>query len=166
MNSSKFYQHIDKRDISVAYLIPSPLYPEITGVVFFYDVTGGTDVYVEVDGLPKYRPGTDTQPPIGPHGFHIHEVGQCTISDPTDPFQSAGEHWNPDNQPHGNHAGDFPVLFSNDGYFRMKFFTNRFKPKDVIGKSIIIHLHPDDYRSQPTGEAGKRIACGVIVPLK
>ena len=81
-----------------------------------------------------------------------------------DPFTSAGGHWNPDNQPHGNHAGDFPVLFSNDGYAEMQFFTNRFKPKDVIGKAIIIHQNPDDYRSQPSGNAGKRLACGIIQP--
>ncbi len=66
--------------------------------------------------------------------------------------------------PHGNHAGDFPVLFSNDGYAEMTFFTNRFKPWEVIGKSVIIHQNPDDYRSQPSGNSGKRLACGVIQP--
>ena len=64
------------------------------------------------------------EPPIGPHGFHIHNIGLCEITDPENPFQSAGSHWNPDDQPHGNHTGDFPVLFSNNGYFRMQFFTN------------------------------------------
>jgi len=65
-------------------------------------------------------------------------------------------------QPHGNHAGDFPVLFSNNGYARMSFFTNRFCVQDVIGKSIMIHLHPDDFRTQPSGDSGKRNGCGVI----
>lgn len=156
-------QHYNEKPKAISYLTPSPLTPNLSGVVFFYDVSGGTEVYVEVDGLPEYSPGNMEESPIGPHGFHIHEIGICQISNPMNPFQSAGEHWNPDNQPHGNHAGDFPVLFSNKGYFRMRFFTNRFRPSDIIGKSVVIHLNPDDYKSQPSGDAGKRIACGVIV---
>ena len=66
------------------------------------------------------------------------------------------------NQPHGNHAGDFPVLFSNNGVARMCFFTNKFKVADIIGKAVVIHQSPDDYRTQPAGDAGKRLACGVI----
>jgi len=100
--------------------------------------------------------------PIGPHGFHIHEFGDCQIGDPADPFQAVGGHWNPTNQPHGNHAGDFPVLFSNQGRANMCFFTNAFKPEQVINKAIIIHQNPDDYRTQPAGDAGKRLACGII----
>jgi len=65
-------------------------------------------------------------------------------------------------QPHGNHAGDFPVLFSNAGVARMSFFTNRFHVNDIIGKSVIIHESPDDYRSQPAGNSGKKLACGII----
>jgi len=95
-------------------------------------------------------------------GFHIHEYGICEITDPMDPFSSAGGHYNPTDQPHGNHAGDLPVLFSNDGYARMSVFTSKFKPRDIIGRSIIIHQNPDDYRSQPAGNAGKRIGCGLI----
>jgi len=147
---------------AVAYIKGGPLAPEISGVVTFYNVPGGCEVRVEVTGLPLYRPVKNTDGPVGPHGFHIHEFGTCKISDPTDPFQAAGEHWNPDGQPHGNHAGDFPVLFSNNGYARMCFFTNRFKAQQVIGKSIIIHENPDDYRTQPAGDAGRRLACGVI----
>ena len=57
------------------------------------------------------------------------------------------------------------VLFSNDGYSSMCFFTNRFNSQDIIGRSIIIHENPDDYRTQPAGNSGKRLACGVIKPL-
>ncbi|WZL74558.1 superoxide dismutase family protein [Clostridiaceae bacterium 35-E11] len=142
-----------------------PLAPEIRGYVFFRDVPGGTVIYANISGLPSYQPAENDKAPIGPHGFHIHENGNCAIGDPENPFQAAGEHWNPDNQPHGNHAGDFPVLFSNHGYAIMSFFTDRFKSKDVIGKSIIIHQNPDDYRSQPAGNAGKRLACGVIIQV-
>lgn len=73
--------------------------------------------------------------------------------------------YNEDTLPHGNHAGDFPVLFSNNGYARMSFFTDKFKPEDIINRSVIIHQNPDDYRSQPAGNSGKRIACGVIYPV-
>lgn len=136
-----------------------PLAPDITGVVRFREVYGGTWISVEVSGLPDYVPG---DPPIGPHGFHIHEFGDCTVGNPEDPFLAAGGHWNPDNQPHGNHAGDLPVLFSNNGKARMCVFTNRFAVRDVVGRSIIIHENPDDYRTQPGGDSGRRLACGLI----
>ncbi|MFB4474316.1 superoxide dismutase family protein [Oceanobacillus caeni] len=138
------------------------LTPNLRGRVYFQDVPNGVEVSVEVSGLPKYQPAHGNQAPIGPHGFHIHEHGDCSVGEKTDPFKHAGEHWNPNNQPHGHHPGDFPVLFSNDGYARMTFFTNRFKSKDIVGKSIMIHENPDDYRSQPSGNSGKRIGCGVI----
>lgn len=140
----------------------SHLAPNVRGNVFFTEVAHGTVVFVEVSGLPNYQPAQGDKDPIGPHGFHLHENGTCALGEPMDPFQAAGGHWNPDDQPHGHHAGDFPVLFSNDGYSRMSFFTKRFLPKDVIGKSVIIHESPDDYRTQPAGDSGKRIACGVI----
>ncbi len=136
--------------------------PNLTGNIFFHSVQGGTEVYVEVWGLPLYQPATNGNAPISPFGFHIHEYGVCQIEDPMNPYESAGSHYNPNKQPHGNHAGDFPVLFSNNGYARMSFFTNKFKPKDIINRSIIIHQNPDDYRSQPSGDSGKRIGCGVI----
>jgi Cu-Zn family superoxide dismutase len=145
-----------------ASVIGGPLAPEIRGVVYFRDVQGGTEVCVEVTGLPEYRPAMGDSDPIGPHGFHIHESGNCQIGNADEPFKASGEHWNPTNQPHGNHAGDFPVLFSNDGKAVMCFFTNKFKPGDVVGKAVIIHQSPDDYRTQPAGDAGKRLACGVI----
>jgi len=139
-----------------------PLAPNIEGIVYFIDVQDGVEVYVEVSGLPEYQPAKGDNPPIGPHGFHIHEKGNCEVGDPKDPFQGAGGHWNPTNQPHGNHAGDFPVLFSNGGRAMMYFFTNKFKVADIIGKAVIIHESPDDYQSQPAGAAGKRLACGII----
>ncbi|MBY6271799.1 MAG: superoxide dismutase [Caldibacillus debilis] len=139
-----------------------PLAPNLRGICFFSDLASGTEIFVEVSGLPPYRPASGGRSPVGPHGFHIHDHGNCAVGDPDDPFQGAGSHWNPDNQPHGNHPGDFPVLFSNHGYARMSFFTDRFRVSDIIGKSVIIHENPDDYRTQPAGNAGKRLACGVI----
>ena len=147
---------------AMAYIQGSSLAPKLTGMVYFMDVSGGTDIYVEVKGLPLYKPGTDNTPPIGPHGFHIHETANCEMGDKSNPFVKASGHWNPTNQPHGNHSGDFPVLFSNNGYARMMFFTNKFKVSDIIGKAVVIHENPDDYRTQPAGASGKRIGCGVI----
>jgi Cu-Zn family superoxide dismutase len=140
------------------------LAPKLRGRVCFFDVPGGTWVEAEVCGLPAYRPATADGQPIGPHGFHIHAEGCCEPDHGVEPFAEAGGHWNPDNQPHGNHAGDFPVLFSNHGTAIMHFFTDRFSVREVIGKSVIIHQNPDDYRSQPSGNSGKRLACGVIRP--
>ena len=147
---------------AVAYVTGGPLRPQINGVVNFQNVAGGTWVSVQVTGLPEYRPGTATEAPVGPFGFHIHENGVCEVGNPNDPFQAANGHWNPTNQPHGNHAGDFPVLFSNHGRACMGFFTDRVQVNDVVGRSIIIHNNPDDYRTQPAGDSGKRLACGVI----
>lgn len=158
------------RQVAVNYLPPQaaaiikggPLAPSINGVVTFKEAPGGVEVCVDVSGLPLFEPAGNGIPQIGPHGFHIHQNGNCEAGDPNDPFKAAGEHWNPTNQPHGNHAGDFPVLFSNHGYSRMCFFTDKFRVADIIGKSVIIHQGPDDYKSQPAGAAGKRLACGVI----
>lgn len=144
-------------------IIGGPLAPDIRGIVRFLPAAGGTWVYAEIWGLPPYQPAHDIEGPIGPHGFHIHECGNCQVGNIIDPFQVAGGHWNPYNQPHGNHTGDFPVLFSNNGFAHMEFFTDKFYPFEVIGKSVIIHQNPDDYRSQPAGNAGKRLACGIVV---
>lgn len=150
------------RTIAFAKIKGGNLYLEIRGVIFFDDVEFGTDVYVEVWGLPDFIPADNGNAPIGPFGFHMHQNGVCEITDPKNPFLSAGGHYNPYDEPHGNHAGDFPVLFSNNGYARMVFFTDKFYADEIIGKSIMIHENPDDYRSQPAGDSGERIACGVI----
>lgn len=153
-----------RRKKAIAHLRGSPLYPQIRGSVIFTDVPGGTEVSVHVSGLPPYQPAPPGGDPIGPHGFHIHVFGNCQIGDPAMPFLAAEENWNPDNQPHGNHAGDFPVLFSNNGKATMHFFTNRFRVWEILGRSVLIHENPDDYRTQPGGDSGRRIACGVIQP--
>lgn len=151
-----------RSNFAVAKVFGGPLYPEIRGTVWFQDVPGGTFISVQVSGLPCYRPAPPGGDPIGPHGFHVHTFGNCSIGDPNNPFLAAGQHWNPDNQPHGNHAGDFPVLFSNGGFGEMCFFTNKFKVWQVVGRSVLIHENPDDYRTQPGGDSGRRIACGII----
>ena len=105
----------------------------------------------------------------GPHGFHIHEKGDCSAGD----GMSAGGHFNPTGKPHGDpttadhHAGDMPSLKA-DQYgnavdnFTLTGVTVGTGPNDVVGKGLIVHRDPDDFKTQPTGNAGPRIACGVI----
>jgi len=152
--------------IAFAQIIGSPLAPNLKGKALFRDVPGGVEICVEVTGLPNYSPKTASTPQIGPHGFHLHIVGNCEVGNPNDPFQSAGGHFNPTKQLHGNHAGDFPVIFSNNGYFRMCFYTNKFSVFDILNKAVVIHQSPDDYQTEPAGNSGKRIGCGVIKELK
>ena len=103
------------------------------------------------------------------HGFHIHEAGDCSSGD----GMSAKGHFNPHGKPHGDpksperHAGDLPALKAGkDGRARldvtMDIITVRPGPASIIGRGLIIHADPDDYQTQPTGNAGARIACGVI----
>lgn len=148
--------------IASAEFIAGPLAPNIKGCVVFKNVPEGTEVTIDVTGLPDFNSGTDHSPQIGPHGFHIHEHGNVNIGDELNPFPSTGEHWNPANQPHGNYAGDFPVLFSNHNRTFMTFFTDKFRISDIIGRSVVIHQGPDDYRSQPAGNSEKKLAAGVI----
>ncbi|REJ38334.1 MAG: hypothetical protein DIU84_00540 [Bacillota bacterium] len=158
---------IETPPAAVAILEGGPLAPEIQGQVLFFESNGGATVAVGIRGLPPYRPAEGDQDPVGPHGFHIHEFGTCEVGDPQDPFLAAGGHWNPEGKPHGDHPGDFPVIFSNPdggGVSVMTFFTDEFRPADVVGRSVIVHLHPDDYRTQPAGASGPRLACGVIEP--
>lgn len=138
------------------------IYPNIRGVAWFFDTPAGVQVFVQVSGLPPYQPATATRPQIGPHGFHIHQFANCQPGTVENPFPGTGEHYNPTNQPHGNHAGDFPVLFSNNGFAQMGFFTNKFRVRDILNRSLVIHESPDDYRTQPAGNSGRKIACGEI----
>ena len=123
--------------------------PELYGnAVFSQTPTGGVLVTVEVMGLPKEADF---------HGMHIHEFGDCTP-----PFDKTGNHYNPTNAEHPMHAGDLPSLLNNDGYAYLSFYTERFQLADVIGKSLVIHKMRDDFTSQPAGDSGMKIACGVI----
>lgn len=133
-------------------------YPDLEGEVSFYPFWDGTLVAVEIWGLPTT--GEKCQERV--FGFHIHEGHSCTGNE-TDPFSDTGEHYNPDGCAHPQHAGDFPPLFENKGYALTLFYTNRFEPEEVEGRTVVIHGMPDDFRTQPAGDAGMKIACGVIV---
>lgn len=131
-------------------------YPDIKGKVLFYQTEGGVIVAVEIKGLPV---GRECKEPI--FAFHIHEGGSCS-GNMDDEFAHVGAHYNPRNCNHPQHAGDMPVLFSNNGYALLIFYTARFSVKDIIGRTVIIHNRSDDFVTQPSGNAGEKIACGVI----
>src|SRR5262245_2455515 len=109
--------------------------------------------------------------PAGEHAFHIHAVGKCEP-----PFESAGGHFNPGNKHHGilsgeGHAGDMPNLhIPRSGELEVEVVNaaislEKGKPNSVFdadGSAIVIHAGKDDYKSDPAGNAGDRIACGVI----
>jgi len=79
-----------------------------------------------------------------------------------DSFPLSGTHYNPGECEHPHHAGDLPPLFGCNGYAMSVFLTDRFLVDDVIGKTLIIHDRPDDFKTQPAGDAGEKMACGVI----
>jgi Cu-Zn family superoxide dismutase len=111
--------------------------------------------------------------PNSEHGFHVHEKGDCSSPD----AMSAGGHFNPTGQPHGRydkperHGGDMPNLRADAaGSTRVMWETEALAvgggAANVIGRSVVIHRDPDDYTSQPAGNSGPRLACGVIVADK
>lgn len=141
-----------------AMLRGSGAYPSISGTVYFFQTHRGVLIAAEVTNLP-------TAPENRIFGFHIHSGSRCAGNE-SDPFADAGTHFNPGGYPHPHHAGDLPPLFGNHGYAFQVFLTDRFAVQEVIRKTVIIHSRPDDFTSQPAGNAGEKIACGVIEPLK
>lgn len=130
-----------------------------TGTVRF--VTQGPKVVVvgEISGLK----------PNAEHGFHIHEKGDCSSGD----GMSTGGHFNPDGHKHGafaaddHHAGDLQSLKADaNGVARFSYESATLKvasgTANVVGRGLIVHRDPDDYTTQPTGNSGPRLACGVI----
>lgn len=135
----------------------SSKYPEISGGVRLYQVNEGVVVFAKITGLPA------SHKPCGGRffGFHIHGGASCGGSI-DDPFTNSMSHYDTGNCPHPFHAGDLPPLLGDRGCALSIFFTSRFTVNEIIGKTIIIHDKPDDYRSQPSGNAGEKIACGII----
>ena len=131
------------------------------GKVTLRDTADGVLLQAVLEGLPA-----------GEHAFHVHAVGKCEP-----PFTSAGEHFNPGGKKHGlmtmegHHAGDMPNLHIPQGGALITEIVNsaitldKGKPNSVFqpgGTALIVHAGKDDYKTDPTGEAGGRIACGVI----
>lgn len=133
-------------------------FKNVKGTVEFKQVEDGVEVTANIEGLKK-----------GDHGFHIHEKGDCSAPDAA----SAGGHFNPNDHKHGgpespeHHAGDLGNLTADAAGKATKTFTMHGitldeGPTSIVGKGFIIHEKADDLKTQPTGNAGGRVACGVI----
>jgi superoxide dismutase, Cu-Zn family len=141
------------------------LYPtkgsKVQGLVSFSKASDGMHIEVSLQGLSP-----------GPHGFHIHEFGDCTSLD----ANSAGGHFNPTNMPHGSptaerrHAGDLGNVEADaGGNVKFKLVTSALSldgPSSILGRGVIVHAQADDFTTQPTGASGPRVACGVIGIMK
>jgi Cu-Zn family superoxide dismutase len=136
---------------------------EVAGELRFVAAESGVTITGAINGLAK---GTE-------HGFHVHEQGDCSAPDAT----TAGGHFNPAGVPHGKptettptagHLGDLPNVMADDTGRATVNATiagatlRDAGNNDLIGKAVIVHAKRDDYTTQPTGDAGARIACGVI----
>ncbi|MGH8807080.1 MAG: superoxide dismutase family protein, partial [Noviherbaspirillum sp.] len=133
----------------------------VNGSVSFVQQGEQTMVDARIDGLTP-----------GVHGFHVHEKGDCSAPD----AMSAGGHFNPGSKPHGDpahadhHAGDFGNLAADAAGNAALKLTIPAKeltlasdaPHSVVGRALVVHADPDDLRTQPTGNSGKRVACGVV----
>lgn len=146
---------------AVAHIRGSMEYPELKGIAHFYQTTDKVLVLVEMMNLPIQKGMNTTNCKGGIFAVHIHEGNSCTGNE-ADPFANAMTHFNPNNCGHPYHAGDMPPLFENEGYALNVFVTNRFKVEDVLGKAVIVHDKRDDFTTQPAGDSGKKIACGMI----
>ncbi len=132
-----------------------------TGTVRFQDMgTDGTEVTIDLKNVPP-----------GVHGFHIHEGNSCA-----DDAKAAGGHFNPTSMPHAapdaasHHSGDFGNVTADDkGEVHATFMTHSVTvaagTTSVIGHAVVLHASPDDLTTQPSGNAGARIACGVVTSM-
>ena len=131
--------------------------------------TSGTVHFVQSDGKVMVSGEIRGLKPNAEHGFHVHEKGDCSSGD----GMSAGGHFNPGGAPHGahgagmHHTGDLPSLRANASGVATFSFESRSIAiasgvTDIVGKGLIVHKDPDDYKTQPTGNAGARLACAVI----
>ena len=124
--------------------------PGICGAVKFYSMGKYVFVVADICGLPKKAGGI--------FALHIHEGKKCTGED----FAATGGHFNPEGCAHPFHAGDLPPLFACDGKAFLAVLTNRFSVQQILGRTVVIHSGADDFKTQPAGAAGEKIACGVI----
>ena len=151
--------NIKKRPYAISRIKGNNNNPRINGIAYFYKVQSGVLVSIQITGLPLSD--DICKKPV--FAVHIHSGNSCTGNN-TDPFADALTHYNPNNCAHPYHAGDLPPIFGANGIGLSVFLINRFSAEEIIGKTIIIHSAPDDFTSQPSGNSGTKIACGVILP--
>ncbi len=152
-NNSELFKYLSiEQPYAVANIVGGADYPTISGTAEFYAFQNGVLVVVDVSNLPK----TETNI----FALHIHDGTTCDNN-----FAETGTHYNPTNEQHPNHKGDLPPLFSNNGRAWLAFFDQRFNINEVIEKVVIIHDRRDDFTTQPSGDSGNKIACGIIEKL-
>ena len=125
--------------------------PQLFGCVQFYQENGYVLIVARISGLQR---GSET----GFFGFHIHQGDSCFGTD----FSGTGSHYNPTGQAHPKHAGDLRPLLACQGNAYLSVKIDRFYVNEIIGRTVVIHSDPDDFHTQPAGNAGRKIACGVI----
>lgn len=152
-----FLRILQQKPSTVATVCGSEEYTNIKGKISFFQTNCGVLVMSRVTGLPKMKSACKE----GIYALHIHSGCSCTGNE-NDPFADALTHYNPTEREHPYHPGDLLPLWGNNGCAFQVFLTDRFCVKEVIGKAVIIHLNPDDFKTQPAGNAGKKIACGII----
>ncbi len=123
--------------------------PALQGEVRFLQRPDGVLVTVEVSGLPQETPF---------FALHIHEGRSCQGRG----FPRTGGHLNGSMQPHPRHQGDLPPLLNVGGKAYLSVLTDRFTLPEIIGRTLVIHSGADDFRTQPAGNAGPKLACGMI----
>ncbi len=130
-------------------------YPDLTGIVNFYQTNWGIGLMIEAEftNLPNTP---DNSPRF--LGFHLHEEGDCT-----DNFANTGMHYNPTNAVHPYHTGDFPAILNSSGYAYLAFYDSFLTLKQVLNRSVIVHSKRDDYTTQPSGDSGDKIGCGIVI---
>lgn len=132
-------------------------FPNIKGAVYFKETSNGVLVTAKIEGLPQSKNKC-----VGRFfGMHIHEGSSCS-GNTNDEFANVGGHFNPTKCPHPFHVGDLPPLLENNGKAYMNVLIGKFNVSDIVGKAVIIHDMPDDFTTQPSGNSGRKIACGVI----
>lgn len=133
------------------------------------NTTAGTVTFVQSGDVVKVSGSITGLKPNAEHGFHVHEKGDCSSGD----GMSTGGHFNPGGKSHGHHGmgdhhtGDLPSLKADaNGVASFSFESRTIRvgstAHDIVGKGLIVHRDPDDYKTQPTGNAGPRLACAVI----
>lgn len=129
----------------------SDAYPALRGTVSFYQVGDKVVVSAAVEGFPN-KNGECLYPV---YAMHIHAGSACS-GGASDPFADAGMHYNPAGCMHPYHAGDLPPLFSNKGSAWSAFVTDRFTVAEIKNKTVIIHEKTDDFKTQPSGDSGRK----------
>ena len=135
---------------------------KVSGTISFTEVADGVQIQAEITGLTP-----------GNHGFHVHQFGDCSAASTNGSIFEYGGHFNPTNKPHAGpdaverHVGDMGNIEADaSGSAKLDYLDHHISvandKESVIGRSVVVHVKADDLKSQPAGDSGARVACGVI----